>query len=221
MASSYPLMKKVLLLLLVTIGFCDRGFCADIPSPFPKDNEIYTHINSVNEAVQTLQTTKVMSFPTIELCSVDPAKRKTAEHLYESQMRAIDLLGKARLPGTARYLIPYLDYSTTDYHGDSFNGRLPSPEVIDQTRKYWPTFSALLDLPDSSSVLAQYALNRENPVNFRFSCFCVLRYLDKNQCIVTGNALTKEFGNSKNVPQYIYGVESDKISFEGTLFSPE
>jgi len=180
-----------------------------------------TQDTAASQAIQVLQNNDVMPAPVAGLAYVDPVKRKAVGDLYNLQMGAIYLLGKAKIPGTAKYLIPYLNYPTADFNPVSIHLGRKHLEDVSKTQSQWPAFSALLETPGASKALTEYALNKENAVNMRFSAFCALRYLDKEQCEVVGKSLSSEFSDSKNTQNYINGVENSQIHFEGAFFSPE
>lgn len=172
---------------------------------------------SEGQAAEILRSTRPMDSPIFQMGLVDPIKKKAVMDLYDKQMAAILILAKSNNPGMATVLIPYLDYPAkrTPVPGVSLGARRSS-KSLEQMRAEWPCFSTLLDIPNSSETLANYALDVRNPVDFRIATFHVLGFLDKAKFQGVSQVFDKEFADSDlQLKQYLKGIEEGKVEFEG------
>jgi hypothetical protein len=134
---------------------------------------------TMDQAVHILKETKPFRLPFLIAYRTDPDKKKVEEELYEKQLKAIEVVGKAKQPGTAQLLIPYLDYSAPGFNPYIVGVSNATPGSVEDTHltiRHWPILAALLAIPDSSQVLLAYALNPRNPIDFRVGTFVALRY---------------------------------------------
>jgi hypothetical protein len=166
----------------------------------------------LNNAVMTLEANKPTAVPLLGLGN------KANLELYDRQINAIYIIGKAKASWTAKYLIPYLDYPARNYDGGSGHFGPPVPEDINKTRSYWPAFSALLDIPNSSEALVSYTLNKENPFDFRAACMSALRYINKQQCEDVADSLLSETSISETQKKFIKASENGILPFKGASF---
>ena len=177
--------------------------------------------NNLASAVQILETNKAMFDPWFEMLGNTPEKQQIIYSLYSSEMDAVNLIGKAKIPGSTIYLIPYINYKCknfTDNHMGSIG--FENPEDTNYTRSQWPVFSVILGIPDAAKDLKEYALDKKNPANFRFAAFSALRYLNESECKNVGDSLSKEFADSQNVQSKIFAIEKGNSPFHGAFYSP-
>jgi hypothetical protein len=172
---------------------------------------------TVQQAADVLRNTKPMIAPFMEMGLVDPEKRRAARQLYEEQIKAIQVIGGARVPDTARLLIPYLDYPTKNAIPGTVLFIKPEPENVNYTLSKWPALSALLNIPDSEKILADYALDTGHKVRFRFAALHALRYYpDKSQFRSVSAKFDKEFASAdSHITAYLKAIENGKRAFSG------
>jgi len=179
---------------------------------------------AADHAINILTSTKPMYDPYFEMGFVDQAKSKANAELYRNQLIAISLLGKEKIPGTAPYIIPFLNYPSRNVEGQFRGGLRHGVEIpvedTNNTRIEWPAFSALLDIPGAHNDLKAYALDKQNPAESRFAAFAALRYLDKSDCELVGKALSAEFSGSEGAQINIKAVESGRFIYSGANFYP-
>jgi len=91
--------------------------------------------------------------------------------LFEQQIQAIDTIGKYGNADDVEILIPYLDYPGP---GAFF---FSPAESGDEYEKTWPAFGAIARIPHSTEQLYAYALNKNNPIDYRLTVLNMLRYV--------------------------------------------
>ena len=135
-----------------------------------------------------------------------PAYLDKLRPVYNSQLQAIKVIGEHKLSNQVFNLIPYLDYTSNQQNVVLGSPWTPSPKFI---RKAWPTYAAILELPDSASSLKQYCLNKHNPINYRIAAFLVLRDVDKSTFMSVSQDFDAEVQTSNpSVKDYIKTIEN-------------
>jgi hypothetical protein len=154
--------------------------------------------------------------PRFEMASPDPTMRNLATKLYNLQIDAMGVLGKAKVANAAAVLIPYLDYKSRDCSDLIRPMPIGYTEDIKITRHHWPAFSALLDTPGSSQVLMTYALDTRNPIDYRIASFHVLRYLDQNKFNSVAKVFDQEFADARpHVKRIFQNIENGRSTYSG------
>jgi len=173
---------------------------------------------AVTEAINILKTTKAMREPFGQIHQANPAKMKDASLLFEKQMSAINILGKAKIDGAAELFVPYLNYNSEGYPFlFGYNPR--TPETLEQIRNQWPAFSALIGMPGAAKALSNCALDKNEDFSYRVAALAALRYIDKTQCDKIAPILIDQATTSQQ-KGYIQEVEEGKRPFQGTYFFP-
>lgn len=196
------LLGKAILLLL--FAMCLPEACSQDPA--------------VTEAINILKTTKAMYEPWGEINQVNPDKKKAARILFDKQIRAINVLGKAKVDGTAELVVPFLNYNSNEYAFIGGYNQPPHPS-LEQTRNQWPAFSALIELPGAAKALSNCALDKNEDFRYRVAALAALRYVDKIQCAKIAPILIDQATTSRQ-KLYIHGVNDGTIPFQGVYFFP-
>ena len=175
---------------------------------------------SADQAIQVLRTTKRLEVTALDLHFGTPSERHTVEERYDQQMKAINVIKLAKDPAVAAVLIPFLDYSAKDYNlfAPLTPTELPHPEDINLTRKRWPVFSVILDMPGSAKVLQNYALDVKNPIDLRVTAFFALRYDNEAAAFkAVSDKMREEFSNAgPKVKDCLDSIVNGKLWFSGT-----
>jgi len=122
---------------------------------------------------------------------LSPAPSQRA--LFEQQSRAIETIGKYGNADDVELLIPYLDYP-----GPGFYIFSPSESGYESEKTSWPAFGAITRIPHSTEQLYAYALNKNNPIDYRLTVLDILQFVAPDSYIECVNKIKEsESGNSK------------------------
>ena len=175
---------------------------------------VKSQVLSADEAVTIITSTHPFDFGLWANTTGGPDYVAKLRPLYKSQLEAIQTIGELKIKNQVINLIPYLDYTSNASY------ILFGPQSFHATshliRKAWPTYSAILDLPDASASLKQYSLDKHNPLNYRLAALLVLRDLDNDTFTTVSHALDSELtDNQASVKLYLKHIEDRSVFFWG------
>ena len=181
---------------------------------------------SPEQAMSVLKETTPILDPWVRLGTTDPAERKATQQLYDSQISAIEVLGKTKNASAASWLILFLNYPAKGY-APAHVFMAPDldeseTEDVKVTRSHWPAFDALLNIPGSSKTLAIYALDARNSPRFRIAALHVLRYANIEEFKAVALKFRQGFPHlGQDANGYLQAIEDGSRSFCGVYpFDP-
>jgi len=135
--------------------------------------------------------------------------------LFEQQIQAIDTIGKYGNADDVEILIPYLDYPGP---GAFF---FSPAESGDEYKKTWPAFGAIARIPHSTEQLYAYALNKNNPIDYRLTVLSMLRYVAPDAFKNCINKIEAAESDNTKLGVYLRLIQDPKMQFSGIIHHEE
>lgn len=171
---------------------------------------------SARRAREVLTTQKPLVSPAFSLGLVNRNSRKAAEKIYRKQIRALNRLVGSGDQTLIPLLIPYLHYTSDVTPGEIDVWR--NSTVIDTKDicEKFPAFAVIISIRGVDNALAKYVLDRKNSLDYRFTAFHVLRYVNPLEFRSVQQIFNREFlGVSKRAKQRLKAIEDGTAPFDG------
>jgi hypothetical protein len=183
-----------------------------------QDSNAFVSDAEIAAAMSTLKTNPVLvTGPMENYGATNPIQVEKYKHIYDAQINAIAVLGRAKAPGTAPVLISYLNYHTDGYQSYVMHMNDVSGQNTNVILIVWPALNALVAIPDSGQVLADYALDKKNPIKQRINALEALKIVDLQLFKSVASKMNTEFPNQDFIGRYIRWTEGDDQRYLGTF----
>lgn len=149
--------------------------------------------------------------------------------LAEEEMTAIAVIHRAHRKVDLKLLLPYIGFNSNPFRVFSLYIESPTraaPRAVQEIemtyRETWPMFAVVLDSPDATASLENYAENKRNPIQYRLDAFQVLQYLDKARLNTVAAKLRTEIADTPpthaaEIAKWIDSVENGTSGFNGGM----
>jgi len=141
-----------------------------------------------------------------------PKPPRNYDHaLFERQTQAIETVGKYGNADDVELLIPYLDYPGPGAFVES------PAETGEAEKTNWPAFGAIARIPHSTEQLYAYALDKNNPIDYRLTVLNMLRYVAPDSFKDCTNKIEATEADNTKLIQYIRFIQEYELEFRGII----